>query len=133
MGITNRELIKKEYNGVTFVNCTPHEINIVTSEPGKEIKELVSFKPSGAVARVITTQNVVNKIAGIEVMNTEYRDVNLGVMGMPEGTVLIVSALVLSALKAKNAPELKFCVAPDTNNAIRNGMGHIVGVPGFTV
>lgn len=132
--MTNNKLIKKEFNGVTFINLTPHEINIVESVEGKEIKEIVSFKPSGKVARVNTKQDKLGEVAGISLSATTYSDVDLGIILCQEHYegIFIVSAMVLNALKETGNPMREFCVAPDTNNAVRNGMGHIVGVPGFT-
>lgn len=99
---------------VTFVNCTPHAINLNNG---------TVFPASGINPRV--TQNI-----------SEFDENGIAVQsfgeveGLPEpeeGKVFIVSAMVLSASSRKDL------VAPATGHkdAVRNEKGHIVSVPGF--
>ncbi len=106
---------------MNFVNLTPHNI-IVEDKNGKEIE----IKPTGVVARVSTTQNLINIIEGIEIFETQFGEVDL-----PEpkaDTIYVVSAMVLSAVK--NTRNDVF--APNTSKANRNELGHITSVRGLT-
>ena len=103
---------------VTFVNLTPHPI-VVRREDGSEF----TIAPSGAIARVSTTEKVVDNVDGVPVVVREFGEVE----NLPEpqdGTIYIVSSLVLSAVKGRGD-----VMAPDTGpTAIRNSDGHIVAV-----
>jgi len=107
-----------------IVNCTPHQINI---RP-EGLPEVV-VPPSGVVPRVSVEQKIIAIIEGIPVVSTQYGAVE-GLPDPVEGTVYIVSALVLSALVGSR-PD---CVAPDTSptSAVRNENGQIVAVRRFT-
>ncbi len=101
-----------------FVNLTPHAITLRGAD-GSE----VTVAPSGAVARVTTTEKVVGEIAGLPLVRREFGDVE-GLPAPKADTVYIVSALVLGAISGRND-----VVAPDTGaTAIRNDKGHIVAV-----
>lgn len=107
---------------MNFVNLTPHNI-IVEDKNGKEIE----IKPTGVVARVSTTQNLINIIEGIEIFETQFGEVE----NLPEpkaDTIYVVSAMVLSAVK--NTRNDVF--APNTSKANRNELGHITSVRGLT-
>jgi hypothetical protein len=97
------------------INCTPHAIAM---NDGK------IFPPSGTVARVASSYS--------EFVDGICRQQFGEVTGLPEakaGTIVIVSAMVLSAL----AGSRQDVVAPATGHpdCIRNDKGHIVSVPGF--
>lgn len=101
-----------------FVNLTPHTINVQGLKP---------LEPCGQVARVETARAVETFVGGVRLVRT----LKLGVIGLPapsEGTVFVVSGMVLDALQGSR-PDV---VAPDTGaDAIRNEKGHIVAVRGF--
>lgn len=106
---------------MTIVNLTPHEVKIIKPD-GTEI----SFPPSGQVARIEAKVKQVGEINGIPCYKIEYGEP----VGLPEeqpGTIYIVSSLVLGATNRKDV------VAPNTNNAVRDSSGKIIGVPGFIV
>ncbi|GIV86608.1 MAG: hypothetical protein KatS3mg054_0637 [Chloroflexus sp.] len=107
-----------------FVNLTPHTITIVHNDAKIEIP------PSGNVARVTSSMEVVGEINGIPVSRATYGSVE-GLPAPQDGTVYIVSSLVLSAL-AGSRPDV---VAPDTSptGAVRDEAGRIVGVRGFQI
>lgn len=96
-----------------LVNLTPHAINIIF---GNETK---TVEPSGTIARVSMTQELINTIDGIPVYRNTY--------GKPEGlpepeenTYYIVSALLAQAV-----PERKDVLI--TSNPIRDPEGRIIG------
>lgn len=109
-----------------IINLTPHAINVIKGE------EKIIFPPSGAIARVCTHSIEAGVINNIPIVKTSYGDIDFGVE-LEEDTIYIVSAIVLSALKAINHPNLNQFVAPNTGAAIRNTEGQIIGVPGFTI
>lgn len=112
-------------------NLTPHTINVFTKE-----REYVF--PSEGVARVLAGEEPFGElkidagdINGIPVVHTTYGEIT----GLPEqedGTINIVSYVVLNALKAQGNPRTD-CVAPNSSpsGAIRDEEGRIVGVRGF--
>ena len=98
---------------MTYINCTPHTINL---NDGR------SFVASGIIPRVSV---VFTTFVG-DVCKSTYGDVT-GLPSQVDGTVLIVSAMVLTASDRTDL------VAPATghDDTIRNDRGHIVSVPGF--
>lgn len=102
-----------------FINLTPHAICV---------DGLGTFPASGKVARVSIEQVAVGEVAGI----VAYKQSAGLVVGLPspeEGTIYIVSGMVVSAIAGRND-----VVAPDTgDSAIRNEKGHIVAVKNFIV
>lgn len=105
------------FEGLRFVNLTPHAITIKNDEVDFVIE------PSGMISRV-TAELVESEIEGIFVQTFG------NVEGLPEAsenTIFVVSGLVLSAL----AGSRKDVVAPMTTKAARNEAGQIVSVPGF--
>lgn len=110
-----------------IVNLTKHRVNVVLEEENKTF----GFEPSGTEARVASKQEVCADVCGIPVVHTTYSEVE-GLPTQEDGTVYIVSTLVLQALKANgiNRPD---CVAPNTSpaGAIRNELGQVVAVKGF--
>jgi len=106
---------------MNLINLTPHAIVVRT-----DAQEVI-FPTSETVARVQqTTVSLGKTIAGFPVYMSSF-----GQVEMPEpveGTVFIVSAMVLSAL----ADTRSDVVAPRTDNtAIRNDAGHIIAVTGW--
>lgn len=101
-----------------IINCTPHDVCLIKKDGTVDV-----FKTSGIVPRlntkIITTSDeiFVKKVVG-------------DVEGLPEpqnDILYIVSAMVFDN---SNRSDL---IAPNTNNAVRNELGHIVGVPNFII
>lgn len=110
---------------MNIINLTPHDIKVRT-EQGDRV-----FPATGEVVRVDATLEEIGLIDGIPVSKQTFG----GVVGLPKptpDTVFIVSALVISALKAAGI-ERDDVVAPDTNpgRAFRDEKGLIEAVPGF--
>ena len=113
---------KKEVETVKIINCTPHEIVVISNEV------TAKYSTSETVARISTTQKVVGNINRIEIVETVQGQVE-GLPEMEEGKMYIVSGMVLSALKGSRAD----VIAPDTGStAIRNEKGQIIAVTRFT-
>lgn len=104
-----------------LVNLTPHAIVVRNGETE------VSFPPAGTVARVASKMEEVGSIEGIPVKSQVFGKVE-GLPAPEEGTVYIVSALVLSRAKECGRTDV---VAPNTTEGYRNEKGQIVAVPGF--
>ena len=99
---------------MNYINCTPHSIVL---NDGR------TFDPSGSVARVSSSfTNVVNDVCSVV-----YGEVE-GLPAPKEGTMYIVSAMVLSANSTRTDLVAPASGHPDT---IRNEKGHIVSVPCF--
>ena len=100
-----------------MINLSPHAIHIQTGN------EEIVVEPSGVVARVSVAQKVIDNIDSIPIVRNIYGDVE----NLPEakdGTVYIVSSLVLSRISNRND-----VFAPDTGRtSVRNEKGQIVAV-----
>lgn len=96
-----------------MINLTPHAIRVQTSSG-----DIVTYEPSGVVARVETIEVPAGEINGIPVVTRQTGDV----FGLPEnGEPCIVSAMVAAAVPGKDG-----VYAPDTGKtAVRNDKGHI--------
>ena len=107
-----------------LINCTPHALTLRAATGEDTI-----VPPSGTVARVSSTPGALEAVAGVPVPVAGAQTFG-GVEGLPEptpGTMFIVSALVLSALRGSR-PDV---VGPGTgpnDGAIRNEKGHIIAV-----
>lgn len=112
------ELIK-----TSFVNCTPHALNI------EGIGEL---PPSGILPRVTTEYHHDLEINGVRVRQKFYGSVT-GLPDPVDGLTFIVSGLVRDAISVLPAHMRRPDVcAPDTGaDAIRNEQGQIVAVRGL--
>lgn len=96
-----------------FINLTPHTINIIVND------ETTVVEPSGVIARVAMTQELINTINGIPVYHNSYGKPE----GLPEpkkGVYYIVSALLAQAV-----PEREDVLI--TSNPIRDPEGRIIG------
>jgi hypothetical protein len=85
-----------EGNEMTLKNLTPHEIRIV----GTSVETLAVLPPSGSVARVSMTREVVGEVAGLPVYRSQYGFV----VGLPDaeaGVALVVSAMVRLAVPGR--------------------------------
>jgi hypothetical protein len=102
-----------------IINLTPHTLNIF-NEAGEEIAVL---PPSGQVARVATSKQLLEVRGGIPLYVTELGDIE----GLPEpedGTIFVVSGLFRSA-----------CSRPDLwqpGELLRNEAGQTVGCIGLS-
>ena len=102
-----------------IVNCTPHPITVLLNDT-----EIV-YPTSGSIPRVSSTEETVGSVNGIPMVKTTYGEVE-GLPGQEEGTLVIVSAMVL---QASNRTDL---IAPNTGaTAVRNDKGHIIAVTSF--
>ena len=101
-----------------IINLTPHAIVVKNGDRS------AVYEPSGMVARMETKTSVIGEVDGFPVVKNEVVGSNLPA---PEkGVFYLVSAMVLAGF-----PERGDLLAPNTNEAKRNEMGHIVSVPGF--
>jgi hypothetical protein len=103
-----------------IVNLTPHAINLV-----RDGQVVETIHPSGTIARVSMTTEIVGQINGFEVRKNTYNEV-VDLPPREEGTIYIVSALVAQA--AKDRYDL---VVPD--GSVRDADGRIIGCTGFAV
>ena len=78
-------------------NRTPHAVKIVDNN-GAILKE---FAPSGDVARLQPTTEVVGEVAGVPVTSTSYGE-PIGLPEEKEGVGYIVSALLRTTLVNRN-------------------------------
>lgn len=103
---------------MTFVNLTPHQIDVFTGDnlPG------VSILPSGQVARVAQTLSIAEPIDGLPTFRRTFGAVT-GVPDPVEGVVLIVSALVAAACPRADI------VSP--GELVRNEAGQPIGCRGL--
>lgn len=103
-----------------LVNLTPHQI-VIEPEGG----ERTVLPPSGQVARVAVSQDVVAQVGEIPIVATRFGDVE----GLPEprpGVLYVASTLVAQAAAAAGRRDV---VSPDTGpTAVRDGEGRIVAV-----
>ena len=115
-----------------IVNLTPHDVHIFNQEGTEIIRTYPVTKDSeGKViqARVDEKSTIVEDTDGIPTVDKTYtHPINLP--EPQEGTVYIVSAIVLSALKGRRTD----LVCPDTgpNSVVRNDKT-ILGVRGFQI
>ena len=101
----------------TFINCTPHTLLV---------QGLGIIPASGIVPRCATVRTEAPLIGGIRLIRQTMGEVT-GMPAAQEGTIYIVSGMVLAAL-CGTRPDV---VAPDTGaDAIREN-GHIFAVLGF--
>lgn len=104
-------------------NLTPHAIKVLSSVTG----EVVSYEPSGTMARVSTSTVLIGQVNGFPIYRTEYGTVE----GVPAaGTEkFLVSAMVLAQLGEEYSG---WAFAPRTDgSAVRNDKGHIDYVVGL--
>jgi hypothetical protein len=110
-----------------ILNCTPHAI-VFRNDMGED----TTFPPCGSVIRLDSETAPMGEVAGLPVQSTTHK----GVVGIPEdapeGTVLIVSSMVLAGVQGG---KFRF-IAPATgplDDCIRNEKGHVVAVTKFNV
>lgn len=103
-----------------LVNLTPHAINLV-----RDGQIIETIYPSGVVARVSVTSEVIGQINDFEVRKNAYSEV-VNLPEKTENTIYIVSFLVAQA--AKDRDDLVI-----TDGAVRDTDGRIIGCTGFAV
>lgn len=106
-------------NNIQIVNATPHAIILDNGT------DRVTFPPSGNIARVTMSTEIVGSLNGFDIVKNIPGEVE-GIPSYQPGVYYLVSALVLANSDREDL------IAPDTNRAVRNDKGHIISVPGFT-
>ena len=104
---------------VTFVNLTPHLLNIVTPNG------VIDIPASGNVARVASTSIVVATIDGIPLSDTIFGDVT-GLPDAVDGVFLVVSRIVKNAV-----PNRRDVLVPGA--PVRDAAGVIIGADGLSL
>lgn len=104
---------------MNLMNLTPHALHLVT--PGGT----VTIAPSGTVARCTQTSTSAGEVGGIPLSRVTYGDVQ-GLPEPQEGMLLIVSALVRSAL-----PTRTDLASP--GDLVRDAAGAVIGARGLIV
>ena len=85
----------KKDTKMQFINLTPHTLNIHSNG------NVTDIAPSGQIARVSTSYNHTNTVAGINVYSCVYGDIE----GLPEpqdNTIFVVSGVVKSAVQDRS-------------------------------
>lgn len=97
-----------------IINLTPHAINIVS----EDLDVIQTFEPSGNVARVATTTEIIGEVDGVPLSTTVFGEVE-GLPQQEDGVFYIVSGLVRSAQPREDllVPGLQ----------VRNDQGQVVG------
>lgn len=103
----------------TYINLTPHAINLHTADGSVQ-----TFAPSGAIARAAETRASVGTLDGVAVELVSFGAVE-NLPAPQAGTFYIVSGLVLAA--AQDRPDL---LAP--GQPVRDDAGRVIGCKGWT-
>jgi hypothetical protein len=109
---------------MSIINLTPHAISLQTAEG-----EVISFPPSGEIARVSSTPGILMTVPGIPVpvaSPTVFGEVT-GLPAPQKGVFFLVSGMVGAALRGSRTDVLMPGTGP-ADGAIRNDKGHIVAV-----
>ena len=101
-----------------LVNLTPHDIVFVREDGANEV-----LPASGQLARVSSTTSVVGEFAGVRLVHNEFGQVE-GLPAPEEGVGYIVSAMVVSALKAAGVSRSDVFVPSEQ---VRDENGRIIG------
>ena len=104
-----------------IVNLTPHVINVVSPEG----ETLGTFAPSGAVARLATTNEPAGSVGGVPLTRTVFGE-PIGLPTQEDGTILIVSGLVRGALPGRSD-----LASPGW--LVRDDAGRVVGCEGLII
>ena len=99
---------------MNIINCTPHPINLI-SQNGDEI----SLPKGEVVPRLTQSTKQVDTINGISITETTFGETQ-DLPDYQEGTVLIVSRMILEANKDRND-----LLVP--NELVRDVGGNIIG------
>ena len=101
-----------------IINLTPHSVNII-SDNGN----VITFEPSGTVARCSQKTVVTGNINNIPLTKTSFGDV-IDLPNPQSDTIFIVSRLVINA-----CPDRGDLVVP--NDIVRDDSGNIIGCKSF--
>jgi hypothetical protein len=82
---------------MTLKNLTPHQIVVV----GASGETLAVLPPSGNVARVAMTREIVGEVAGLPVYRSQYGSL-VGLPAEDAGVALVVSAMVRLAVPGRS-------------------------------
>ena len=102
-----------------IINLTPHAINEVTTGQ--------TFEPSGTIARLDSTSELVGTINGIPLYDKLYGEIKNLPPEQPN-TYYIVSGVMLDAGTAQGRKDL---LAP--GELVRDTLGRVIGCKGFSV
>ena len=102
---------------MNFVNLTPHTINVHSNG------NVTNITPSGNIARVTTSYNNTGTIAGINIFDCVYGDID-GLPSSQDSTIYIVSGVIKSAV-----PNRQDVMSP--GELIRDENGKPVGCNGL--
>lgn len=100
-----------------IVNLTPHSITFV-----KESGNLV-IEPSGTIARVSTSTQVIGEIDGVPITETVFGEVE-NLPEPQEDTIFLVSSLVAQRCKERSDVFIP-------NESVRDSEGRIIGCKSF--
>ena len=102
---------------IKVVNCTPHDINLVTKSGN------ITFPRSGIIPRLKEVQQKINSVNSngieIDIMEKSFLEPE-GLPEQKEGTIYIVSALVAGAVKDRDDIFIP-------NDTVRDDQGRIIG------
>ena len=107
------------HNGVTFINLTPHAINLI----GEFDDESFTIPPSGNTVRLDSTEEILFRIGDIEVNQVLY-SAAAELPPMVENHYYIVSALVANAYPDR--PDFLM-----VHKTVRDDDGRIIGCRAF--
>ena len=105
-----------------IVNLTPHELNVV-----KKDGSIMTIAPSGQIARVGQSEEVIGVINGAEVTQQIF-DGEVTIPQPEDKTYFVVSRLAASALAERGRKADILVPGP----AVRDDQGKIVGCRGFS-
>lgn len=104
-----------------IINLTPHDIKLI-----KDGEEIIFKTEKGLktprIRKVITKEETIENIPFTSYVIEEVADLPI----KRPNTFYIVSSMVKNA-----CPNRKDLIVPDTNRAIRDEKGQIIGVPAF--
>ena len=98
-----------------MINLTPHSISFI-DENGNII---VTIEPSGSLARVSVSKEVVGSLDGIPIKQSTFGEVE-GLPGPEDDTIYLVSSIV-----AARVPDRADVFIPD--DSVRDEGGRIIG------
>ena len=104
-----------------FSNLTSHAIKILNGQGNL----VIEVPPSGAVARVAATSEVVGVVNGVSLFTTQFGEVD-GLPEAQEGVIFITSLLVRSAV-----PDRRDVASP--GELVRDSAGQPMGCKGLSV
>ena len=104
-----------------IINLTAHDVNVVCSNG-----DVITFSPSGTVARCTQTTTQIGCVNGIPLTQTSFVFV-LDLPQVQKDTIFIVSRLVLNACKGVRDD----LIVP--NDLVRDDNGNIIGCKSFAI